>query len=375
MNYFFCAAHTSFLVALYLKSKGEPICIITHNKAVTELCGHMGIEHKYISRRGLNLGFPYPLIPKPFSLEVFKKNIIRSAKALSRIPVCLKILIDAKKRLNVLVRELAVTRDDSFIFYSHVMDYFQLYLAKKLSKKCRVYYRRPGLTDAECRPFTKHSARQFNYRDTVVIKCMENMVFGLNLVLYEGFQGWKVTTGVDIEKFRLKYGIDELAADKDHIEIQMEAIRNNRVIDGEYDYLFIDSDLLIWITEDSIKKMYEEIAALKEKALMKAHPLARSDSKTARGEFSRYFAAWEDVPAYIPAELTFGNINKAVLSVVSVSLLTAAAMKQVKVISLMDLLEWTDTVTKAKLKDYFSAASGGQILFPQSYEELERMLS
>ena len=75
----------------------------------------------------------------------------------------------------------------------------------------------------------------------------------------------------------------------------------------------------------------------------------------------------------MPSELLFNNINKSVISISSATLVNASGYKNLKSVSLLELVSWRDQNRKIGEKN-FLLKNGKNILFPKNYDELIQLL-
>ena len=80
------------------------------------------------------------------------------------------------------------------------------------------------------------------------------------------------------------------------------------------------------------------------------------------------------LPAYIPSELLLKNINKSVISIYSATLINASGYKNLKSVSLLELVSWRDQNRKIGEKS-FLLKNNKNILFPKNYDELLKIIN
>lgn len=85
------------------------------------------------------------------------------------------------------------------------------------------------------------------------------------------------------------------------------------------------------------------------------------------------FEKCQILPEYLPVELYFNKVRKCVISFHSASLITASKFSNLKVISLIGIVEHVNSFTDQVKKDLI-IKSNNQILFPESIEEFKRQL-
>ena len=80
------------------------------------------------------------------------------------------------------------------------------------------------------------------------------------------------------------------------------------------------------------------------------------------------------LPTHLPSELLFKNINKSVISISSATLVNASGYKNLKSVSLLELVSWRDQNSKIGVKN-FLLKNGKNILFPKNYDELLKIIN
>ena len=156
-------------------------------------------------------------------------------------------------------------------------------------------------------------------------------------------------------------------------DLQLDAMRKSYIKLREYDNLIItDGDLLGIIDEDSLIKIYESLLKLPYRFTVKYHPRVLKAHKPAR--YEELFINCEELPDYIPVELLFNNIRKNVISVFSISLISASQLEHLKAISLLELVEWNDESYKKEIKTWLMKESNNRIIFVKTFEELNKLL-
>ena len=76
----------------------------------------------------------------------------------------------------------------------------------------------------------------------------------------------------------------------------------------------------------------------------------------------------------VPVELLFNSVKKSVIAFHSAALITAAKFNHLKSISVIDLLKTNDNDFIMKVKADLQVKSDGKIFFPQTLDELERLI-
>ena len=78
-------------------------------------------------------------------------------------------------------------------------------------------------------------------------------------------------------------------------------------------------------------------------------------------------------PSYIPAEFLFKNITNNVLGIISASLITATYQKNIKSISMLNLIKWKNNKSKNLYKE-FLLNQNKRIIFPEDIDSLYQLL-
>lgn len=334
--YTYCGAHKALMFALYVKSSGKDITVITSNKDVI----------KYCQKENINF------------IEL--KDTQLTAKYLYKV-------FGFKKRLDKVIKKIDFKKNDEFLLLgtaTNAIDSF--YLAKELSKKGIVYYKNPDMVLEKYRLpfFIRGAMRRF------VLK----LVLGLDLIYYNSHNAPRL--GVD-EKFLKKYNIKEYAAGTPPEKMIFDLIKNYKSSFNDYDNFIIDSSLLQgYVKFDSMLKFHENLFKLPVKFAFKKHPGLTEEEMGSKSYITFYekFKSVEEIPNYVPVELLFNNVKKNVMSICSVALITASKFNHLKAISFIELLEWDDIPTKKQYKDYLKKESKNKILFPNNFEELKKIL-
>jgi hypothetical protein len=78
----------------------------------------------------------------------------------------------------------------------------------------------------------------------------------------------------------------------------------------------------------------------------------------------------EGYPTEIPGEFLLKNVKSNVVSLYSLSLITASFFENLKAISLLEIVKWKDQELIRKHRRWLEEESCGQIIFPKSVDEL-----
>jgi len=340
MIYVFCGAYKALMFALYLKSLGKEITVLTHNEDIIKYCAEENIKC-----------IKFELVRPKFTsfYKVFK----------------------LKKVLDEVIKKIDFHREDEFFLTGKSMAYDSFYLAKEISKKGVVYYKNP---DRELKKYKPPRFKSFFIRGYIV-KLMLKFVLDLDLIYYDTHEDPRF--GID-DDFLNKCGIKEYAPTIPAEKLILEGIKNYQSNYKEYDNFIVDDGLLIgYVKIDSMINLYKKLFDLPLKFAFKKHPNLGEEEAHPDSYYSFYknFKDCDEIPKYIPAELLYNNIRKNVISVCSNALITASQLQHLKAISLLDIVEWFDESNKKYFKDYLIKESKKKIIFPQSFSELKRIIS
>lgn len=332
MKYIHCGAHRPLLFALALKNLGNDITIITHNEKIIKFCIKENINY-------LNYEFIRPTATSIINIFALKK-----------------ILDDILKKIEF-------DDEDCFFLTSKIKCYDAFYLSKELSKKgCKVYYLNSnGMEFEKYKPPISKPI----FLKGGIIRLALKLILNLDLMYYTGRD--IPIIGVD-DSFLKKHNIQDCKSDILSEELVLKSIGKSK--NYEYDNLIVSQGPLIeaHIKTDSVKKLYENLFQLPIEFAFKKHPDAAVSS------FYDFFKDCREVPTNIPAEMLYKNVRKNVISIFSASLILASQLKNIKAISLLELVEWKDQSWKNEVKEELKKSSNNNILFPNNFEELKNYL-
>jgi len=339
MNYVFCGGYRTLLFALYLKSTGKNIVIVAYSNDVVKFCCDQKINYIQIKQF------------RPYLTSILK-------------------LFSFKRKLNAVIKKIDMKKEDNFFLTGYEISYEGFYLAKELAKKGRVYskimHRNLKIyQSARFRPFIRGWINKF------IIK----IVLGIDAMYYETNKDPRI--GID-KNFREKHGIKDFAIDLSIEEIMFEAVKNYKIDFRRYDNLIIDHGIIENIVKtDSIISLFKRIFELNLEFCYKKHPKSHKYKKQREQieiDYYKLFKDYDELPRHYPVELFFNNINYNVISLFSASLSTAAKLKNCRAISLLELIEWKNKSYKKEFKDHLIEQSNNKILFPDSFDELKKLL-
>jgi len=327
INYINCPSYDSLFFALYLKEKGEKIFIITKNQDIKKYCD-------FVKIKCLKLNEPILSFKKLFSLTKFKLDVD---------------LFFISKRIK---------HSDKFYFFGNEISIEGFYLAKLFSEKCKVI-----------NPFLNLSSNYKNSLNTLngIKHKIGRKIFKWRLEIDLVFKNWKTGIAYGIDKeFLKKYNIKSFDLRKNFEKIKHEVIKNNQIDLNKYDIL-IDGGMFLndgVIKKESLKELAEFLLSQKD-FVVKNHPFFTNPLN--------YFKLNDKYPAFIPIELLFGNIKKNFVSIYSLALKSASKFKNLKAISLLELVKWENEDYKKTRKEILLNGTPG-IIFLRSYSEFGDLL-
>ena len=337
MNYLFCGAYRALFFALYLKNSGKPISIITYNKDIIRYC------------KATNINYIYFEVLRPDLKSFYKVGALKS-------------------RLDNLIEKIDFGKEDCYYQLGNAVAYDSFYLAKELSKKGVVYFKN---TEREWKIYKPKLNRVF--LETLLIKYLLKLFLGLDIMFYDtntvprfGFN----------DKFIKKNRMIKIAEDLDFDDIILEVVKKSNINQKEYDNLIISEGPIITgiLKYDSIKNVYKSLMDLPREFAFKKHPDPISAKYPIDTLYEEVFKNCKEIPDYIPVELSFNNIKRNVVAIVSSALITASRLEHLKAISLLELVEWYHQSYKKELKKYLIKKSNNRIIFVKDFDELKELL-
>jgi len=348
MNYIFCPSYEPLYFVLYLWNSGQKdIKIITYNTDVALFCNHLGIEVIYFEYRVVSI-----------------KNVFKGLYALYNL----------KKSIDRTVEDTNTKREDKFYLLGSGFSYPGFYLTKKFSKKCYAYFKHISFVDFS---YAKEVKNFFsgNYLKVQYLRYLIRLVLGINLTIYYAgnVRMRRYTVGID-GNFLKKYRIRKLDFNKSLQELRSEAMaKQKKIIKEEYDTMVAYE----WLSESSVSQkslriMYDTLFSILSNYAIKEHPGLIKEKSTQENRDS--LQTCQRLPTYIPSELLFNNIKRNIISIISSTLISAANVQRLQVISLLELVQWKDRACKKYWKDYLTQRSN-RIVFVHDFEELEGLIS
>jgi len=321
MKYLFIPSYPSIFFAIKCHNDSDGnVCIITTNNSVARLLESLKIRTIKIKS-----------IDKPYHVFAAKTTLdhILSSK----------------------------NKDDEFYLLDNIFCVEGFYLAAKWPSK-HVFY--------------KNLSREFELNRGKNKK--HSIRFKIGKLLIESWMKIKLTARIKSdypvlaidEGFIEKYNIKKLNLEVDYQSISKEVIIKNQIKTEKYDYLFVSQGMMNdTIISSSFLSLLEDEVLNLESLASKPHP---------RHSFGANLTLPNPIADIIPSEFILGNIHKAVISVFSLTLINATWFDNVKIISLLELVEWKDRSYKESIKEMLTSQGDGRIQFPKTIPELRKML-
>jgi len=337
MNYIYCGAHKPLLFANALKESGENITIITDNEDVKKFCISEKIDYIEFESVSYTVG-----------------NILK--------------IIFYKKKLDHVLDRINIQKEDCFyLISSKIKCYPGFYMAKELAKKGSVIYKDPH--DQILEKYVPKKNKPVFFRG-LIIKNLLHYGYGLDLVYYKLLKS--PSLGID-DSFLKKHNIKIYEPNEYYHKLSFEGIKNSKRNCRDFDSLIIDSGSLEnRIVQESIDAVFEKILKLPVEYAFKKHP-SKVQNHSDMAHYKIYEQC-EEIPSYMPIELFYNNIKRNVVSINSASLITASQLQHLKVISLLELVDWCHESFKKENKQNLIEKSKNKILFPTSFEELKEIM-
>ena len=240
-------------------------------------------------------------------------------------------------------------------------------MAKELAKKGSVIYKDPH--DQILEKYVPKKNKPVFFRG-FIIKNLLHYVYGLDLIYYKLLKS--PSLGID-DSFLKKHNIKIFEPNEIYHKMSFEGIKNSKRNCRDFDTLIIDSGSLEnRVVQESVDAVFEKILKLPVEFAFKKHP-----SKEQNHPDMPYYTIYdqcEEIPSYVPVELFYNNIKRNVVSINSASLIMASQLQHLKVISLLELVDWCQESLKKENKQNLIEKSNNKILFPTSFEELKKIM-
>jgi len=354
MYYFFANSYFQLYHALDRGFDNEQkVTIITSNIAIEKFCRH--VSKKVIC---------YNLTPKYATFKVHKE---------------LKHLIKIKSEAKEFIESINFNMDDTIIYPLKYFHIYQAgrdsYLLKIISNVANVYFM--NITDRAKFIETSlgHEKIRINRIRIRYLRLLYYMVFGVKFSYCKIYSENNIYKKIYLRLNSENIGVDKSNYNHDH----MEAINNvinkfDNLITEQYDHLIIyegdgkvDSSYSISSLEDLYKYLFSRINNF---GIKRSGKIFQGLNNQLNIDIEKKYNC---LPAYIPSELLLKNINKSVISISSATLINASGYKNLKSVSLLELVSWRDQNRKIGEKN-FLLKNGKNILFPKNYDELIQLL-
>ena len=329
-NYINCPSYASLFLAIHLKNKGQRVKVTTINNSVKKFCKFVDISYISIPQLIVSLRAPHKIY-------------------------------EFKRKVNSIILDININKNDKFYLLDNSFTIEGFYLAKKFSQRCSVFYQ---CLEKHIQPYR---GILFNLKGLkrIIARIIIKKVLGISLVFKDVNK--KPIFGID-EEFLYENSIKRLKPNIDLKRLKLKVINKNYVSLKKYDNLIVDQGLLDthYVKHDSIIRLYKNLFSYNFDFVIKIHP----NFKNTKSLFINY----PKYPDYIPVELLFGNIKKNVISVYCTSLITASRFRNIKAISLLELVEYENESYKQKIRKMLSEESDNKIIFVKSFDELKKLL-
>ena len=346
-------------VVLHLLNSGEEVTVVTSSRDVREYC--LATKTKFL--------YFETLIPK----YIPANNPIA---VISAAVMFLRDLTVLKRRLDRVVNEIDLGAGDTFHLLTRLIQYDNFYLAKKFSKKGRVCF--SAIEGKDDKPYVA-KFRRVDFKRLLLRKVLK-IVLGLDLIFIEMESGVTGQTapyylGIDGE-FLKRHGIVNQSRDLMEL-MSLVAVKTSTSDHEKYDHLIIGEGggVTDRIEYDSLKTVYQYLAALPLEIAVKKHP-QHDDTPTKINElYDEVFGDRTKLPIHIPVELAFSHISKSVIAVSSTHLAIATELDHLRVVSLLELLDWKSEENKIEVKQNLVKMSNSKIIFPETLEDLGELMT
>ena len=350
MFFIYCSSYEHIPFALYLKN----------NNKITIITSHEGI--KKFSKL-LNINVIYFKSPKKImTINIFKQVTIFNYQ---------------KKIIKKIISKMKISNSDSFYLPTRIFNWpsagFIACLVKKLSNKVDVYLAR--IEYANYKSVKIKNKFSIDYIKLGYIKVLCKIAFGVDLTIFD----------IDLKKY---LGINGLFIKKNKLNKYVSSIKLSqlrgaviksqpKLFKQDYkNFLLFEGGTLNkkFIFLDSVLELYQELFNSLPNFIIKNHPSAVNYNVANENILSKLqMDGVNHYPSYIPAEFLFKNITKNVLGIISASLVTAAYQKNIKSISMLNLIKWKNNKSKNLYKE-FLLNQNKRIIFPEDIDSLYQLL-
>lgn len=323
-EYFYCNSYQAFFMALKIYKESNNITILTSKEDIIKTCKYLKIP--YISFN------TYSLREIVFNLKAIKNEIK---------DICIGI------KGNVL--HFSHTQFDVFCFL-FVKTYTNFGSVK--------FYNFEFVYDTVNRiMFNKEFVKLF------MLKFIINYFFRTNIII-KTVSG-KLLLGIN-DDFLKRNNIEIIDKNLGYYKCIFEVSKKMQLKLKTSKNLFLTQPLTMsnLFKEKSLDLLYNFLAS--QDISVKYHP--NSNEKD-------IFSSKEKVPNFLPAELIFNNVSNSIIAMYSAALITASKFKNIKTISLLSLAEARNESFALEMKKYLIKESNNRIIFPETFEELEKYLN
>jgi hypothetical protein len=271
------------------------------------------------------------------------------------------VLRERRYLKSVYTRHFKGCNNTRIYFFAQGFSGLKMYLLNKLKRNNQLTFIPPE-------PPVESQTRPKNLTELISL-CIQKAIYGNFVTLgkqtyYRGFLYLP-------DKFMGKY-VQALSYDEKYEMMKEFDYNEYRIFDeaAQYSAIYYDDGLIgvNWVAEDSFKKEVKEafdilLKYIPEKEVaIKYHPGFSGTPLPIPGAI---------LPQYIPAELLINDNIKLTLGIFTWSI---ANVEKGLTISLADLITFKDDRDKSEIKKAFIKGSKTKVLFPQSIQELDRIL-
>ena len=206
------------------------------------------------------------------------------------------------------------------------------------------------------------------------------MVFGVKFSYYKMDSENNIYKKIYLRLNTKNIGVDNIALSNynhDHMESINNVInKSGNLITEQYDHLIIyegdgGSTFINVYSISSLEDLYRYLfSRINSFGIKRSGKIFQGLNNQLNIDIEKNYNC---LPAYIPSELLLKNINKSVISISSATLINASRYKNLKLVSLLELVSWHDQNRKIGQKN-FLLKNGKNILFPKNYDELIQLL-
>jgi len=249
---------------------------------------------------------------------------------------------------------------DGELYFSHTQwDIFCFLMVDKLKTKKNIYF-----LNFESEYNLSSFKISLNYLKIWVQKKILAFNFGFELEIKE--IGGKYLLGITKDFFK-DSGIQIIDNKLTYKNEIINTVKKYSISEDRIRNLYIDDGVNFYKEHLDLLDNTELINILNDnKFYFKGHPTSNSSNF--------YFAKCISLKTEMPVEFYLPNVSNIVISVISSSLITASYFEDIKTISLLELVKWNSESYKEKMKKYLQSESTGRILFPNTVDDLKRLL-